>query len=1117
MADLSARLDGLSPAKRKLLLERLRQGAARREAEKGAGEIPRIPREPGADLPLSFGQQQLWRIEQLAPGSPVYNVPLAASLEGDLDPAALAGALAGILDRHEVLRTRFEAVGTDARPVLEAAASLPLPQADLSGLPEALRRREAARLGAEETLRPFDLGRAPLLRALLLRLATRSWTLHLTLHHIASDGWSVGVLLGDLAAFYAGRAAGLPPLPVQYADFAAYQRRRLSGDRLEGLVAWWRERLTPPPPPLSLPLDRSRPPVPSAAGGQRVRVLPRELTGGLARLTGSLDDSQGATLFVTLLAGLQAVLRRYTGQEDVALGTPVAGRDRPELEGLIGYFVNTLVLRTSLAGDPTFRELLERCRETALGAWAHAELPFELLVERLRPERDPSLTPYFQVLLTLQNAPVPRLDLPGLTLAPLPPESEDGAAAKFDLDLTLSEENGALMAVASYRRDLFEGTTIQRFLSGFEILLTSAAAHPDRPLSRLPVMSDGECHQLLREWNDSAAPVPERSIYDLFEQHAAASPEDVAVEAGPEILTYRELARRCRHLAARLRAHGVGPEVPVGLLMETSPEAVVAVLGVLAAGGAFVPLDPLQPAERIAALLEETGAPVVLAVDELLARVPEGSWRVLPLEDKDSKDFKDDEDEVRLVDPLQAAYILYTSGSTGKPKGTVVSHRSLTNYLAWARQALPGPIALLSRLIFDACLKQLLTPFVSGDRVWVPVAKPVTAPREVMAELSTRPGATINCAPSIWRALLESVEAGGPGRIAYLLLGGEIVDPALLARTRKAIPGIDIRNVYGPTETTVNSTEGTIWDDEPSIGRPVANNQVHLLGPYLEALPPGAVGELYIGGAGLARGYLGRPDLTAERFLPDLFSEIPGERLYRTGDRVRQKPDGNLIVLGRFDDQIKIRGVRIEPGEVEAALARHPAVLRAAVLGIEDTPGASRLVAFAVLAADAAESPEDLRAFLEARLPAALVPSSFQLLEAFPLTATGKTDRRALARLASDRPATASYRPPVTPTEARLAEIWREILGAERVGVDDSFFELGGDSILALRLALRARESGLPLDAARLFLHPTVARLAADLDGAGAGAAPAVPAPQVGVTAGVGRRDLDRLRRKLGP
>ncbi|HKH46212.1 MAG TPA: amino acid adenylation domain-containing protein, partial [Thermoanaerobaculia bacterium] len=1046
------------------------------------GVIELLPRD--GELPLSYAQQRLWFLDQLEPGSPLYNLAMPVRLEGRLDAAALAGALAAVARRHESLRTTFAA--SEGRPFQRIAPPAPahLPVVDLAAIPAAADAvRELARAEARE---PFDLEAGPLFRAALVRLAAEDHLLLLTLHHIVADGWSVGVLIRELLALYAAAAAGngsaeLPELPVQYADFAAWQRRWLDGGALEAQLGYWRHQLAAPLPGLELPLDHPRPAVQSFRGGRRLA----RLEAPLPELGQSLARREGATLFMVLLAAAQALLGRLTGQEDLLLGTPVAGRNRPETEELIGLFVNTLVLRGSLAGDPSFRDLLARVRETALGAFAHPDVPFERLVDELQPERDLSRSPLFQVMFALQNAPMPELAAEGLRLRPVEVES---GSQHFDVGLTVEPAGEALIVRLGYSSDLFDGTTAQRMLDQLGRVLAAALEEPELPVSALPLLAPAESAQLLHEWNDSRAAYPELPVHALVERQVDRDPEAVAAVCAGAAITYGELDRRANRLARRLRRLGVGPDVPVGLFVERSLDAAVALLGILKAGGAFLPLDPDYPAERLAAMLADAKAPVVLTHERLRAALPPHAARVLCLDAADLAAERGERLAGAGAQPDHLVYVIYTSGSTGQPKGVLEPHRGLVNRIAWAQSAYPitpaDRVLQQTSLGFDIAAWECLGPLAAGCRLVF--ARPGEH-RDLDALVRTlrEEGVTIaHFVSSMLAALLEEGRLDACPSLRYVLCGGEALSPELarLFHARMAAAGIPavLHHQYGPTEVSINSTvrasraAGEIGRNLP-IGRVLANQTAFVLDRHLRPVPMGVTGELFLGGDGVARGYLGRPDLTAERFVP----APEGARLYRTGDLARWTPAGELVFLGRADDQVKVRGVRVEPAEVEAAVLSHPAVRQAVVAARDAAGGGKRLVAWVVAAAGASAVPAELREHLRAKLPEAMVPGAWVVLDELPLNANGKVDRRALPDPAEEGRVPAGERTaPRNPVEEALAAVWRDVLRLDGLGVDDNFFELGGDSILSIQVVSRARRAGLHLTARQIFEHQTVAALA---------------------------------------
>jgi amino acid adenylation domain-containing protein len=1048
--------------------------AAARSEEAGApasGPIPPAPR--AGSIPLSFAQERLWFLDRLTPGGAAYNLPLALRVRGPLDPAALERAFAEAARRHEMLRTAFVERGGRPEQVIAPPDGWSLPVLDLSDSldPEA----GARRMIAAEAAFPFDLARGPLLRASLLRLDDDEHVLLLTVHHIAADLWSLGVLVRELAALYAG--SPLPELPVQYADFAVWQRGWLEGEALERQLAFWRERLAGAPPFLELPTDRPRPAAQSLRGATLPFSAGPELAGALAEF----GRQRGATAFMTLTAALAVLFGRLANQDDVVLGAPIANRQRPELAGLIGMFVNTLAFRVPLAGSPAFSELLARVRSLALDAFAHQDVPFERLVEDLNPRRDLSRHPVFQVVLAMQNVPVGKLELPGgLVFEPL---AVDSAATKFDLTFTLREEGGDLTGGIEYASDLFDAATVRRMAGHLRTLLAGLAASPESPVSELPLLSAEERRQILVDWNQTAAEFPrEATLHELFAEQAARTPEAVAVVDGDFELTYGELARRAGFLARRLRAAGVGPESRVALATERSAGMIVGLLAILEAGGAYLPLDLGHPGERLAWMIRDAGASVLLTERRLQESLPAGleALAVVALDDPGSGGEKGAPPAVP-ADSL--AYVMYTSGSTGAPKGVSVTHRNVVRLVRGNNFADLGPGQAwlqLAPVSFDAATLEIWAPLLNGGRlVLFPGQRPSL---DAVAEVIARHGVT-----SLWVTTglfhqLVDHRLEGLAPLRQVLTGGDVLSASHMRRVLEALPGIHLVAAYGPTEGTTFTTCFSIPEPRQAatpfgtvpIGRPIANARVHVLDREMRPVPPGTAGELYVGGDGLARGYLGRPDLTAERFVPDPFAELAGERLYRTGDLVRYLPGGLLDFLGRLDDQVKIRGFRVEPGEVEALLSHHPEVRQAAVLVRPEAGGGKALVACVVPAlpsGPADGSGEDLTArlqrFLRDRLPEPMVPSAWLALEALPLTPNGKVDRRALASrvtaagAAGGRP---PYVAPRTPLEERLVAACAEVLAVKGgpspgpVGVHDNFFDLGGHSLLATQWAARLRD-----------------------------------------------------------
>jgi amino acid adenylation domain-containing protein len=1071
---------------------------------------------------LSFGQERLWFLDQLEPGSAAYNLTSALRLTGTLAITPLAQSFGEIVRRHEALRTTFALVRGEPVQEIAPPEPPPLPVVDLRSLPGVRRGREAERLVGEGARRPFDLSRGPLLRTALLALDATEHILLVTMHHIVSDGWSIGIFVRELGALYAAFVAGRPSpfsaLTIQYADFSYWQRQWLVGEALNAELAYWRERLAGLPPVLELHVDRPRPAVRTARGAKRALPLPPDLAPSLL----ALGPAHGATLFMVLLTAYQALLLRYSGQDDIAVGTPVAGRKHLETESLIGLFINTLVLRTDLAGDPTFTELLLRVKEVTLGAFAHADVPFEKLVETLQPERNLSHTPLFQAMFQLQNAPQGRLELPGLVLSPL---ASDTGTARFDLTLTCLEADGGIFGSFGFDRDLFDAPTIERLARHFASLLAALAAGSERRLSELPLLAPAERHQLLREWSDTAEATPGGPcIHRWIEAQARRTPEAPALVAGERCWSYRELDGAANRLARHLRGQGLGLEGLVAICVERSAEMVLAVLAVMKAGGAYLPLDPSHPRERLASILEDAGRPLLLTQEHLLADLPQGRGRAVCL-DGDRGLIERQSDAALETGDEEAealAYVIYTSGSTGKPKGVQVPRRGLANFLGTMRSrsmlTARDVLVAVTTLAFDIAGLELLLPLVVGARL-------VVASREAagdgmrLAGLLAASGATaLQATPATWRQLVEAGWAPPCG--FHVLCGGEALPGELAAHLLQE--GSRLWNLYGPTETTIWSAVERVGAAAPAvvpIGRPLGNTGIHLLDRRGQPVPAGVPGEVCIGGAGVARGYLRRPALTAERFAPDPFTDVPGSRLYRTGDLARRLPDGRIEFLGRLDHQVKIRGFRIELGEIEGALLQHPAVRQAVVAVRDGLGGDRRLVAYAVAAGEALTISE-LRRFLHHKLPDYMLPSALVLLERLPLNPSGKVDRRALPALSADRPALgAVYEPPRSDLEAAVAEIWRELLQVDRVGIHDNFFDLGGHSLLLVRVRGRLQERcGAAVSVLDMFEHPTVSSLARRLAEPGDGRRPelAVGAERVPQLSRGKQRIQQRLAQRRG-
>jgi amino acid adenylation domain-containing protein len=1097
--------------------------ALRREQGLEPGRVERIRRRPpAASSPLSFAQQRLWFLDRLTPGSAAYNVPLAIRLTGRLDPAALQAAFSALAARQAVLRTTLVVVEGQPAQVVSPPAPLALPLVDGSALPAEAREAWARERAAELVRLPFDLARGPLLRLALLRLAPGEHVLVACLHHAISDGWSLEILRRELAAYYAAASATpaapvLPELPIQYSDFACWQREWAAAGGLDDQLAWWQRQLAGAPTLLELPADRPRPAVPEMSGGVAALWLPAETASGLRELA----LGQGATPFMVLLGILAALLVRHGGQEDLLIGTLVAGRHRTETEGLIGFFANTLVLRADASGDPPFLELLARVREATLGAFAHQDLPFERLVEQLAPERRLRHMPLFQVLLVLQNVVPAAVEIPGLTLAPLPART---GMARLDLGLTATLSNDGLHVAAEYATELFDASSVRRLLLRYGRLAAAAVASPELRLSALPQLPASERHQLLAEWGQGAADLGgEPRLHRLFALRAARQPQRVALVCGEELVTYGQLARRASLLAGRLRALGVGPERTVGLLMERRPALIVAILAVLEAGGAYLPFAADSPPERLAFVLDDAGVQLVLADPALAPRLAGRGLRVLDPEGRvlvaagaggprlpgsgageagsDLPGASDPgADLAGGPGPANLCYVIYTSGSTGRPKGVMVPHAAAAATLRWrlARFALTPADCVLQNIAFtfDPSLWQIFGALLSGARL---VLVPPGGHQDFAGLVRTiaRERVTItDLAPSMLRAFLEQDGLDGCGSLRLLFAGGEALAPDLAARFAARFPGAALYNIYGPTEAAIDACT---WHCAPRpaaatlpIGYPISGKRLAVLGRDLEPVPIGVAGELFIGGPALARGYLGRPDLTAERFLPDAAAGRtgdPGARGYRTGDLVRHLADGLLEFVGRVDRQVKLRGFRIELGEIEAALARHPRVREAVAMVSHGRTGEPLLAAW--FAPDWPSAAAELRLLLGESLPGHMVPAALTGVAALPRTASGKVDRDALPEPAGQAGGSAGaaaggpasrFVPPVTALERTLAAIWQELLGRDRVGSDDNFFDLGGHSLLLVRMQARVQQAlGSEVPLVDLFNYPSIGALAAHL------------------------------------
>ncbi|MDZ7333004.1 MAG: amino acid adenylation domain-containing protein [candidate division KSB1 bacterium] len=1058
---------------------------------------------------LSFSQQRLWFIDQLQPGNPIYNIPSAFRLEGELNVRALERSLNEVIARHEVLRTSFLNLNGEPVQIVAPKLQLKLPVIDLTELSPHEAEARVLILARQEAQRPFDLKRPPLMRVTLIKLNAREHIALLTLHHIIADGWSMGILIRELATLYQafsnGRPSPLAPLKLQYADFARWQKEYLQGETLERQLRYWKEKLGIDPAVLELPTDFPRPAQLSFEGASLPVELPKELVAELHRL----GRQANVTLFMTLLAGFQTLLHRYTGQDEISVGSPIANRTRKETEDLIGFFVNTLVFHTDLSGDPSFNELLARVKETTLGAYAHQDVPFEKLVEVLQPQRNLSHTPLFQVMLVLQNTPNKPIQLPNLTLRPL---LFDRGVAQFDLSLNVGEVDGAIKGMVEFNTRLFLPDTIHRMMEHFKILLQSAVEHPELPISLLSMLSAAEREHILVDWNKTENDYDGgQCIHQLFEQQVRRTPQAIAVEYQSDQISYQELNARANQLAQYLRKFGVKPDQLVGLCLDRSIEMIVGLLGILKAGAAYVPLDPSYPAERLSYILADSGVSVVVTLKRFSAAIP-GKDRMIVFLDEEWPTISQESDEnpENLTLPENLAYMIYTSGSTGQPKGVMLQHRSVVNLWSGLRQTIysnhedrPYRVSLNAPLLFDASVQQLVM-LLSGHTLCI-IPQDIRLDGEAMlAYLRDKQIEVLDCVPSQLKLLISAgMLEGNDWTPSILLPGGEAIDHATWQMLRQS-QQVATYNMYGPTECAVDSTICVVKEgpERPAIGRPINNVTHFVLDRHMVPVPIGVPGELYIGGDGLARGYHRRQQLTAERFVPNPFSTTPGSRLYRTGDLVRYLPDGQIEFLGRVDHQVKLRGFRIELGEIEATLKRFEGIKEAVVIVREDLPENKVLVAYLVASTQNPPSISALKDFLKGRLPEYMVPAAFVYLEQLPLTPNAKINRRALPAPDWSQLAEESFIAPRTPVEELVASIYGNILKIDRVAANANFFELGGHSLLATQVISRIREIlKVELPLRDLFEAPTVAELAQRVErvqrqGTISAAPPIVPVPR---------------------
>jgi len=1087
MTTTSLDIAQLSPEQRALLELRLNRGGDVKRTSRGIS--PRADRT--ASFPLSFAQLGLWLAHQLHPGRPDI-VSGGLRILGKFDRSAFERSLNGIVRRHEVLRSRFRIVNDEPVQFVEPPEPLEVPFTDLRDQPESLSHAAVMHLAGESARKPFDLGRDSLIRAQLARVADEEHVLLLAMHHIVSDGWSLNVLFAELTQLYsdfaAGRPSQLPKLALQYGDFAAWQRESVRGEALEEKLLYWKRQLDRVPV-LELPLDRPRPAVQTTRGGRVNIMVSKAIADGLK----AMGKQQGATLFMTLMAAFQVLLARYTKQDDIAVGTTTAGRDQVEVERLIGCFLNLLVIRTSLAGDPSFGELLQRVRNTTLAAYGRQDVPFERVIEAVQPARNASHPPIFQVTFELHYQADKKSEFPGLTCVPLErgPESQNNLA-KYDMSLVLSDTNAGLSGFLLYNADLFDAATIPRMIGHFETLLEGIIADADRPISRIPLLPSEERNWFLSEANSRRAEVPVPCFHMMFESQVQRTPDAVAVKYDNHEVSYRQLNRCANQLAYHLRSMGIGPDRLVGVFMHRSLPMMVAILGVLKAGGAYVPLDPTYPLERLKFMAEDAGIKVlltekglagVLGAPDLREIALDAAWdsfiSALPANNLSN-----------LSQALNLAYVIYTSGSTGRPKGVMISHLGITNYVQWAAEAYRaanGRGAIVhSPIGFDMTLTGLFPPLLVGTSVeLLPEAPGI---ERLVEKLREEKGfSVIKITPAHLELLNRQLSPEFMrGRTTTLVVGADALAAPAIALWRKHATGTRIFNEYGPTETVVGCAEYVVAEHTPTsgavpIGFPITNMQMYVLDQHLEPVPIGVEGELYIGGLGVARGYLNRPDLTADRFVPDPFSRKPNARLYRTGDACRYIPDrsGHIEFLGRLDYQVKLRGFRIELGEIEAAMLRHPDVRETVVLERMDSTDDKRLIAYFVSRSGRPGVVGEIREFLKHQLPDYMVPGGFVVMDALPLTPNGKVDRKALPPPQEQNDSEPATMPPRDVLEAKLVDMWETILDARPVGVRDNFFEIGGHSLLAERLTAQIRrEFKQTIKLSTFFQQPTIEQVA---------------------------------------
>lgn len=1049
--------------------------------------------------PLSFAQERLWFLQQLAPENPLYNIPRAVRLKGILQIGSLEKSINEVIRRHEILRTRFSFRDGQAQQLVVPELLIQLEPQDLQALSENQREEALLKQAHREAQTPFDLATGPLIRATLLRLSPMEHVLFLTMHHIISDGWSMGILLQELMTLYQAFSEGanspLRDLPIQYRDFAAWQRHWLQGEELETQLSYWKQHLSGAPHVLELPSDHPRLAQETSAGGH----LSFDLSKSFFSAIKTLCRQEGVTLYMVLLSAFAVLLHRYTGQDDIVVGTPIANRNHMEIEGLIGFFVNTLVPRLDLSGNPGFRELLGRVRQVTLDAYAHQDLPFEKVVAELRPSRDSNRTPLFQVMFNLQGTPFPPITLPDLTVQFIEIANE---FAQFDLMLNLQAESDTLHGWVEYKSDVFDPSTILQLVEHFQRILKVAIADPTLPISTLPLLTDSEYYRLLVGWNSNErAYHADDSIHHVFTEQAGQRPDAIALIYQDTQFTYHEINRRANQLAHYLLTSGIRPESPVGVCMERSPDAIIGLLGILKAGGAYVPLDPTHPRERLAFLLSDSGIQIVLTQERFLEQVPQEMGRTVCFERERDLIWRESEENPGvLVTGMHLAYVMYTSGSTGRPKGVLGLHGATLNRFHWMWQNYPFEADEVhcqkTSFSFVDSLWEIFGSMLQGIPCVILSDQVLHDPRLFLHSLHAYQITRVTLVPSLLQTMLDcSADLGirVPG-VRLWITSGEVLTPTLAHQFVDRAPHATLLNLYGSTEVAGDCT----WCDASTqqvnrfscIGRPINNITAYILDEHLQPVPSGVFGQLYIGGQGLSRGYLNHPALTAHKFIPHPFSAEAGARLYATGDLVRFCSDGAIEYVGRLDQQVKIRGYRVEPDEIAAALCQHERVERAVVLYRQDD---DRLAAYITLKyADQAPGDQldeldisalvsrELRHYLQKILPEYMIPASYSILDVFPLTPSGKIDRQRL--LAMPKPLSGSAQhivPPSTPTEHLLTDIWKDVLRLDRIGMHDNFFDLGGTSLSLMTVCASIEvQVGFSVPVVKLLQYPTIGLLA---------------------------------------